>query len=406
MKILIVANFTRDFSETDNGRFLYLAKLLANNNEVEIITTNFSHGKKDKKSPVIIDYPFKITMLDEPGYKRNISLRRFYSHYKWGRNLKKYLNSIDKPDVVYCAIPSLTGPKYTADYCRKNGIRFVIDIQDLWPEAFRMVFNFPLISDIIFSPLKQLANSIYSCADAICAVSETYVNRALCVNKKCKTGTTVFLGTNLDTFDGYAKETPIMSKSENELWLAYCGTLGASYDLTCVFDALDILSGGGILLKFIVMGNGPKKEIFEEYAANKNIDVCFTGSLPYNQMCALLCECDITINPITKGAAQSIINKHGDYASSGKPVINTQECLEYRRLVEKYKMGINCRNGDAIDVAKALRKLIVDKELRSKMGNNARKCAEECFDRKTSYLNLLNAIEGNEIYLTNNSEGC
>ncbi len=45
MNILIVANFTRDFSSTDNGRFLYLTKKLAvNNNRVEIVTTEFSHG--------------------------------------------------------------------------------------------------------------------------------------------------------------------------------------------------------------------------------------------------------------------------------------------------------------------------------------------------------------------------
>lgn len=75
MNILIVANFTRDFSESDNGRFLYLAKKLAEKHKVEIITTEFSHGAKAPKKPVTVKYPFKITMLKEPGYKKNISIK-------------------------------------------------------------------------------------------------------------------------------------------------------------------------------------------------------------------------------------------------------------------------------------------------------------------------------------------
>lgn len=397
MKILIVAHFTRDFSETDNGRFLYLAKELYNKgHEVEIITTNFSHGMKKKKKDITVKYPFKIKMLDEPGYKKNVSIRRFYSHHVWGKNLDKYLSNIKKPDVVYCAVPSLTGPKNVADYCEKNKIRFIIDIQDLWPEAFQMVFNIPVVSNIIFAPFNKIVNSSYSRADEICAVSDTYVNRALSVNHKCKSGHTVFLGTNLDTFDKYASEEPIIHKNEDEIWLAYCGTLGSSYDLTVVFDALDIITQKGYTVKFIVMGDGPKKKVFEEYSSQKNINVYFTGYLPYNQMVALLCECDITVNPIMGGAAQSIINKHGDYASCGLPVINTQECSEYRRLVETYNMGFNCENGNAKDIADALIKLVDDCELRKIMGQNSRKCAEEKFDRKNSYLELINTICGEE----------
>lgn len=394
MNILIVANFTRDFSATDNGRFLYLAKKLAVNNKVEIVTTEFSHGAKAKKKPITIEYPFKITMLGEPGYKKNVSLRRFYSHHVWGNNLKKYLQTIEKPDVVYCAVPSLTGPNNVAEYCKENGIRFVIDIQDLWPEAFQMVFKVPVVSTVAFLPFNKLADSIYSNADSICAVSNTYVNRALRVNKKCKEGTTVFLGTNLDTFDEYANEEPIMRKPEGEVWIAYCGTLGSSYDMTCVFDALEILTDKNIRPTFIVMGDGPRRQEFEQYATERDIDVKFTGSLPYNQMCALLCQCDITVNPIMHNAAQSIINKHGDYASSGLPVVSTQENEEYRALVEEYNMGFNCKNNDAADLAEKFERLIIDKNLREQMGANARRCAEEKFDRKNSYVALISEILG------------
>lgn len=69
-------------------------------------------------------------------------------------------------------------------------------------------------------------------------------------------------------------------------------------------------------------------------------------------MCGILKSCDIAVNPIMHGAAQSIINKHADYAASGIPVLNTQESKEYRKLVDEYKMGFNCDSNDANDLAK------------------------------------------------------
>ena len=70
-------------------------------------------------------------------------------------------------------------------------------------------------------------------------------------------------------------------------------------------------------VQFIIMGDGPKKEEFEKYAKEKGVDCCFKGRVPYDEMCALIDSCDIVVNPITGGAAASIINKHADYAACG-----------------------------------------------------------------------------------------
>ena len=116
------------------------------------------------------------------------------------------------------------------------------------------------------------------------------------------------------------------------------------------------------------------------------------GRLKYNEMCSLLTACDITVNPIMHMAAQSIINKHADYAASGLPVVSTQESEEYRRLIESYHMGFNCRNNDSKDLAEKLGVLVNDESLRKQMGANARRCAEEKFDRKTTYRLLADQI--------------
>lgn len=396
MDIVIVAQYLRnigDFSG-NNSRFVYLAKELTRDpqNSVEIITSDFYHGTKTHFESVGDLEGVKITALHEGGYPTNVCLKRFSSHKELANNVKEYLRTRKKPDLCYCAIPSLDVAEAVARYCEKNDVRFFVDIQDLWPEAFQMVFRVPVLSDLIFLPLKRQADKIYKTADQIVAVSRTYVERAMRVNRKCAEGKVVFLGTKLETFDENVKNNPV-EKPSDEIWLGYCGTLGASYDITCVLDALCILQEKGVSVpKFIVMGDGPRKNEFEAYAKEKNIDAVFAGRLPYDQMCGMLSACDIAVNPITHGAAQSIINKHGDYAASGLPVLNTQECEEYRDLVTEYQMGYNCRNNDAEDLAEKMLLLLESETLRKEMGRNARRCAEERFDRKNSYGVILDLI--------------
>lgn len=393
MDIVIISEFCEDFSKSDNDRFLYLAKMITNelnSNNVEIITSSFRHTNKEHRREPVEQWPFKITFIEEPGYSKNVCLKRFYSHFVWGKHVAEYMKKRKKPDVVYCAVPSLTGPNLVAKYCEKEHIRFIIDVQDLWPEAFQMVLNVPVVNNIIFAPFMAIADGIYKRADAICAVSDTYCQRAARVNKKVKNTTTVFLGTELATFDKYVAENPILEKKDGEVWLAYCGTLGSSYDLTCVIDALALLSDYKI--RFIVMGDGPKKDEFESYSREKKIDATFVGRLQYNAMCSLLKACDITVNPITHMAAQSIINKHADYAASGKPVVSTQESNEYRKLIDDYQMGFNCRNNDSVDLSEKLKLLLDNTDLRHEMGLNARKCAMDKFDRERTYRYLANHI--------------
>lgn len=398
MDIVIVSQYLRDIEcfESNNSRFVYIAKLLAmsKNNNVEIITSDFNHTKKEKFNKIGKLDGVKITACHEPGYPKNVCLKRFNSHKKLSKNIKEYLEKRRKPDIIYCAIPSLAVGKIVAQYAEKNGVRFVIDIQDLWPEAFKMVFKIPLLSNAIFYPMKRQANYIYKCADDIIAVSETYRDRATSVNKKYKNKLTVFLGTNLEYFDK-CKEKNIKHYNDNIIRIAYIGTLGHSYNIKTIIDALELLKEKYNNLNFLVMGSGPLKNQFEAYAKDKNINCEFTGRLEYPEMVGTLCSCDIAVNPITHGAAQSIINKVGDYAAAGLPVINTQENLEYRNLVEKYNIGYNCENSNKQDIANKIEILIKDKKLRKELGNNNRKLAEEKFDRKKTYNQIVKIIEGN-----------
>ena len=388
-------------SEKGNSRFSYIANILGKDDSVnvELITTNFSHRFKchrNIKNEEINKLNYKLTMLEEPGYKKNISLKRFYSHFVFSKNLKKYLKNInEKPDVIYCSVPSLDAAREAAKFAKKENIRFIIDIQDLWPEAFKMVFNIPIISNVIFYPLKNKANYIYKSADDIVAVSKTYLDRACKVNGRDKKKCVAFLGTDLEKFDSFRKENE--KNRTNKIKLVYIGTLGNSYDIKSVIDAIEILKNRYKKnIEFVIIGAGPLKEEFEQYNIKKKTDCKFLGRLPYAEMVSELCLCDIAINPIKENSAASIINKVGDYAAAGLPIINTQESEEYRRLVEEYDIGFNCKNNNPEDIAKKIKILVDNKELRELKGKNNRRLAEEKFDRKKTYKEIIKLIRDGE----------
>ena len=173
----------------------------------------------------------------------------------------------------------------------------------------------------------------------------------------------------------------------------YCGSLSHSYDLKTVIDALTILKDKNKKVPFfVIMGDVVKKDEFEVYAKQKNVDCLFTGKLEYADMCSVLCKGDIVVNPIIASSPASIINKHGDYAASGLPVLNTQASVEYRQLVDYYEMGFNCKPASAQDLADKILVLSENEKLRMQMGKNARKCALEKFDRKNTYMKILNTV--------------
>lgn len=394
MKIYILANFTRALDGETTGRFSFLASELSKRgHQVKLVITDFYHGTKSTRpEPHYDKYDFEIVKCHEPGYKANVCPQRLYSHYVWGKNVAKYLKKAEKPDVVYCAMPSLTVAVEAGKYCKRNGVKFVVDVQDLWPEAFSMVFKNKLFK-LAFKPMEWYVNKAYAMADFAIGVSETYVKRMLSVNKKINSGVAVFLGNNGQLFDESASK---YKKEYNDgiTRLCYIGSLSQSYDIEMVVDALATVSQRTDLeVKFVVVGDGVYKDDFEQYANQKGIDSVFTGRKDYPEMVGELCSCDIVINPIRKGSAASIINKVGDYALSGLPVINTQECPEYRQLIDDSGCGINCECGNAEDVAAAIVKLVESPELRKQMGEAARQLGKDKFDRKCSYARIVEAVE-------------
>ena len=171
--------------------------------------------------------------------------------------------------------------------------------------------------------------------------------------------------------------------------------LGHSYDLCGVMDAMKLLiEQGSDMVELLIMGDGPLKEKFEDYAKQNNLPVRFTGRLAYTDMVKMLVKCDIGLNVLVGKSDASIINKHADYVSAAIPVINVQKNQEFGELLVAYDAGLMCSPGDTQALATAIRFLAEDEEARKRMGMNSRRLAEDKFDRNKTYQEIINVITG------------
>lgn len=395
--VVLVTNYWHFENEKASSRYRSLANLIVENKmKLEIITSSFYHLTKEQRNytnEFLNSFKYRITLINEKGYTKNISIRRILSHKVFAKNVIKYLKRRRIPDIIYLVVPSLDVADLVSKFAKENSIPLIIDIQDLWPEAFKMAINIPYITNILFKPLANKANRIYNRADKIVAVSDTYVKRGLLANKNDHIGLSVYIGNEFDYANNCIEKNKLL-KPNNEFWVTYVGALGHSYDIKLVIDSLEILKNKGITnIIFKVLGSGVLMEEFKEYADMKSVNVDFMGQVEYGKMMGILHESDIAVNPIIGKSVASIINKVADYATAGVPVINTQNCNEYRDIVQKYNIGLNCDSGDAYGFAEKIKKLYDNKKLCNEMSKNSIILAKELFDRNKTYIEIVKLIK-------------
>lgn len=399
-KIAVISMGVKLDNEKGYSRFRYIGDFLSDAGyQVDLITTTFQHWEKAQRKLDEIkkeDYKFNLKFIYEPGYKKNIDLRRIHSHRIAAKNLTKLLEQEGDYDLIYCEIPPNDVALAAAEYAKKKGIPFVPDVNDLWPEAMHMVLDIPVISNILFYPLQRDAEKVYSLVSGIIGTSDEYRDRPLKNQMLHVPKKTVYVGNEITEFDAGVKEySSEIEKKEGEFWISYAGTIGTSYDIkTMVLAGKELLNRGKDQMKIKILGGGPLKEELETLAKEQDCtNVEFVGYAPYPKMAAYLAKSDILVNSFVKKAPQSIVTKIGDYLAAGRPMINTCMSPEFREKVEKDGFGINIMPEDVTILADAIEKLYEDNAGREEMGRKARKIAEEQFDRPESYKKIIELIE-------------
>ncbi len=385
--------------EPGPSRFFQIANAFVDGGyDVEVITTDFQHFKKaprDKEEILSQGYPFSITFIQTPHYKKNIDIRRVISNRTAEKNLRKYLEQhVEEYVAVYTSIPANNVAAAVTEICYKHRVPCIVDIEDLWPEAMSMVIKNEKVRNVLLKSFLRDAEAAYKNCSGVIGTSDDYTDRAFKNRKRNIPNTTVYVGVNLKDFDdGVEQYKDEIVKPEGEFWVTYTGSISTSYDIkTLVLAAKKLADEGHPDIKVQILGTGSLKEELEEFSKDIN-NVKFWGFIMYPKMAAVLSKSDVVINSFVKGAPQSIVNKIGDYLASGKVIINTLENPVFCNLIECGKCGVNIEPENVDVLAKAMLRLKENEDERLEMGRSARKLGEEEFDRTVSYSKIVELME-------------
>ena len=385
--ILIVAPYITFPNEPGANRFIAVAKKLSQKYSVTLVTSKFCHILKSIRAQNPYMQDFKVILIDEPGYQKNVSFERLLSHHIFCKKFEQFLASYNQPiDLVYSAYPLIKTNYILGRYKKKYGYKLVIDVQDIWPEAISGPI--PLFSNTIaqkiLAPITKYANETYSLADGLVAVSKTYLKRSDVKNLDDNLKKVVYIGADSLHFENYEKE-----KKAQKIIATYIGTMAGSYDLETVVKAA-ALCHEFVQIQFI--GTGPHEQNLKTLNTEHGNYIRFLGSLTYDNAMKILISSDIAINPIKATSQATITNKLSDYFCCGLPIISCQESEEVKELLALGGGVQYCAN-NAADLAKQLIRLSQDRETLEKMSLVNQNIAKERFLRDISYNEISHLVD-------------
>lgn len=384
MNITIVAPYCSLPSEPYFNRFWYLAERLSQSHDVLLITSRFRHYDKSFRRPEDAEAAsqdrLKVMLLEESGYGKNVSLERVASHYRFVKNFEQWLKNCrpGEQDIVYSAYPLMATNLLLGKHKARLGYKLIVDVQDVWPESFSSVVPFLKKVPHKLLPFASRANRAYRCADALVAVSQTYLDRAKEANPNVP-GEAVYIGTD---FAAIAPPPPRFRSKTTRLF--YLGTLSYSYDVETVCKGVRKLLDDGENVELHIMGGGPDLEKLKQY---ENRAIKFYGYLPYSEMMSIAKGCDIAVNAIHSHAMQSVTNKLSDYMALQKPILNSQNNAEVLGLLNLLPHE-NYRSGDVDSFVQAAKNILKRKNDPVQSDEIVRR-----FRRDISYRKIVNLIE-------------
>ncbi|HHS2129203.1 TPA: glycosyltransferase [Neisseria meningitidis] len=385
MNITIVAPYCSLPSEPYFNRFWYLAERLSQSHDVLLITSRFRHYDKSfrrhEDAAATSNGRLRVKLLDEPGYRKNVSLAHVASHRVFVRNLARWLHSPQaaEQDIVYSAYPLMATNLLLGKHKARLGYKLIVDVQDVWPESFSSVVPFLKKVPHKLLPFASRANRAYRYADALVAVSQTYLDRAKEANPNVP-GEAVYIGADIPKLDA----APAKDFGDDKTRFFYLGTLSYSYDVETVCKGVRKLLDAGENVELHIMGGGPDLDRLKQYACD---GIKFYGYIPYAEMMSVAKGCDISVNAIHSYAMQSVTNKLSDYMALQKPILNSQNNAEVLDLMNLLPHE-NYRSGDVDSFVQASKNILKRKNDPVQSDEIVRR-----FKRDVAYQKIVNLIE-------------
>ncbi|WP_435230932.1 glycosyltransferase family 4 protein [Pseudopelagicola sp. nBUS_20] len=334
--------------------------------EVEVITgfPNYPGGKL---------YPgYKVKLLKKeilngvkvnrvalyPSHDRN-AIRRAFNYLSFCLSSFIFLWFRSKRnDMVYVYHPPITVGLAAALVRKLGGPRYIIDVQDLWPNTLAstgMVEN-----QLALKIIGILSRFVYRNAHKVVAQSHGFKVELLKMGVEQRQLQTIYNWCD----ESYQVVSDTVTRLQLE-WhghfvMVYCGNLGLAQDLQNVLEAVALLRKRVVNFKFIVVGSGVEKEGLVKRADELGLDnVAFLGRKSRSEIPSILAAADYALVSLKSDPLFEITlpSKMQEYMFAGKPIVAVGGA-ELCKMVKVSGAGIAIGPGDPRGLCEALTGLL------------------------------------------------
>ncbi len=168
---------------------------------------------------------------------------------------------------------------------------------------------------------------------------------------------------------------PLPQYQDGKLNILFVGRLEKRKGLRYLLEAYSKLKWEEPNIRLIVVGPGnPDKESYRILSSHNLQDVDFVGKVSYDDLPRYYASADIFCSPATGAESFGIVLLEA--MSAGKPVV-ASDIEGFRGIITDGEQGLLVPKKDSDALADALGKLARDPELRSKLGGQGNRSAED-----------------------------
>ena len=386
-------------------------KLVERGHKVLFFSSAFNHQKKlqrtFKNKKIIFNSNLSFYLIASPGYKKNISIKRFYDHFVLAINLRKILaKNKEKPDIVFIGYPPIEISYVMSKWLTNKKIPYILDVKDQWPDLIVEVFPKQLqyLIKLILYPYYYCVKKTINNSSSITSMSESFINWSIKIskNKNVNNNQVLPLVSNKKHLDqkkivlsnDWCDKNKIFVDSFNILFV---GSISRSFDFETLIDCAKKIKNNKV--KFIICGDGELRNDLIEKSYNIE-NIIFPGWVDNEKIESIALRSSIAIAPYKnyKNFIDNIPNKIIDYLSYGLPILSPLRG-EVESLIKTKQLGMSYLENSGDSLMLSINEIYLNKKQIISYSCNAKKLYNEQYSYDLVYDNAVNLVE--KIYSEN-----
>jgi glycosyltransferase involved in cell wall biosynthesis len=389
-RVWVISPFSDPSGPPSADRYRFICdELTARGASATLFVSGFDHARKRHRT--FPPGPWRVVPVFEPGYSRNVSLRRILSHGVFDVLIAFYflreLLRGGRPRTILSAVPHNGAACVAAVFARVVGARFIVDVHDIWPESILGVTRLNLLTRIGYRFWKGLADRAMVAADFVFAESRSYAERADSVRVPRGLGParSIYLGGDPGYYASVPPADSLPPPADGASFLlAYAGNLGANYDLDCLVDAFTAFGQKHPDAALLLLGAGERSEELLGRLARARARVWASGRIPHPTLLGYLKRAHLGMNTFRRGGNFAYSYKMNDYLLCGLPVVNSLPG-EASALISENGLGANYQAGDVASLVDAFERCHARWQVDPDWKSGVAAFAARLLDRRVSY---------------------